>query len=169
MNLDRKVPESDMPGSKTDTQFFVKKTGRKKAAVALQGPLLIVDDNADDAKLGKRAFERLNSQFTAVVLASGRELIAHFQGALASSKPAVLSVPSAILLDLRMPEMDGFEVMEWLSKQPQYANIPVIVLSNFDDLHHLKRAYALGARSYLLKPIDVESLRNAFSSLGISV
>jgi CheY-like chemotaxis protein len=86
-----------------------------------------------------------------------------------SSKPAEMSVPCAILLELKMPDMDGFAVMEWLRHQPQFANIAVIVATNFADLPHLKRAYALGARSYWLKPINADVLRGTQASLSDSL
>src|SRR5208282_6506517 len=98
-----------------------------------------------------------------------RELVAHFSGVGASSNPTASSVPCAILLDLEMPELDGFAVMERLKQQPQFANIPVIVLTNYTDLSYLELAYALGAHSYLLKPINADLLSGVLWSLGISV
>lgn len=68
-----------------------------------------------------------------------------------------------------MPEMDGFSILEWMAKRPEFSSIPVIILSTFDDLYHVKQAYSLGARSYLLKPVNGDSLRDAFSSLNITV
>jgi YesN/AraC family two-component response regulator len=56
-----------------------------------------------------------------------------------------------------------------MANQPQFTGIPVIILSTFDDLLHVKQAYSLGARSYLLKPISGDSLRDALSSLNIAV
>jgi two-component system response regulator len=158
-----------MPNRKTDTQFLRRTIIRKPQRVAIRGPILIVDDNADDANLAKRAFERLNPQFAITILGSGHELVAHLQGVGASSEPTGVSAPAVVLLDLRMPEMDGFAVMDWITKQPQHASIPVIAMTNFDDLQHLKRAYASGVRSYLLKPIREEALRSAVSSLSISI
>ncbi len=164
------VPESTkMPKSTSDTEFLVRTLTGGQAVVAMRGPVWIVDDNPDDAKLSQLAFQRLNPRFPTTVFGSGRELVAHLQAMDASSKPAEMSVPGAILLDLKLPEMDGFAVMEWLKKQPQFANIAVIVASSFTDLEHLKQAYALGARSYLLKPINADVLRGTLASLSISV
>jgi YesN/AraC family two-component response regulator len=65
--------------------------------------------------------------------------------------------------------MDGFAILEWMAKHPHFASIPVIVLSTFDDLHHVRQAYSLGARSYLLKPINTDPLRDALQSLNIAL
>jgi two-component system response regulator len=142
-------------------------TGRKHGARAVRGPVLIVDDNPDDAKLAQRAFERVNPHSTVTTVASSPELVKYLEE-LDSSKSAA-SVPALILLDLKMPEMDGFAILEWMAKRPQLASIPVIVLSTFDDLHHVRQAYTLGARSYLLKPINTEPLRDALQSLNIAL
>ena len=130
------------------------------------GPILIVDDNADDAALTKRAIVSLYPDLSVRILESGKALVAYLENESAHASAAP-QVASAILLDLRMPEMDGFEVLEWLKNHPVHSQIPVIVLSVFDDLQHLKRAYALLARAYLLKPINTDSFRHAVASLNI--
>jgi CheY-like chemotaxis protein len=157
---------------KTDTRFVARSTRHKRAAPPASGPILIVDDNPDDAKLAERAFLQLNPDLPLIVFSSGRELIDHLEGK-GKQVPANAAAPTsplAILLDLNMPEMDGLAVLEWCAKQPEaISNIPIIVQTNFTDLPHMKRAYALGARSYLLKPIDLNALRSVLSSLSISV
>jgi CheY-like chemotaxis protein len=141
----------------------------RQAVVPIRGPVWIVDDNPDDAKLSQLALHRLNPQFPNTVFGSGRKLVAHLQDVAVSSKPAKMSVPCAILLELKMPEMDGFAVMEWLRNQPQFANIAVIVATKFADWAHLKQAYALGARSYLLKPINADVLRGTLAGWSDSL
>jgi CheY-like chemotaxis protein len=157
-----------MPENKLDTQFLVRKVRRKPATFATGGPILIVDDCPDKARLSEHAVERLNPLSQIKILGSGPELIAYLQCVGACSGP-VTPVPSMIFLDLKMPEMDGFAVMEWLGKQPQFSLVPIIALTDFEDLPRLKQAYALGARSYLLKPITEDALRNVLSSLGFPV
>lgn len=158
-----------MPDPRIDTPSRRKEISRKMAASINRGPILIVDDNPDDAKLAQRAFERLHPQFPANFVGSGRDLVNYLEAMTASSGAAPATVPSVILLDLKMPEMDGFAILEWMAKRPQFAGIPVIILSTFDDLLHVRQAYSLGARSYLLKPITGDSLRDALSSLNIAV
>ncbi|HEX3718744.1 MAG TPA: response regulator [Verrucomicrobiae bacterium] len=158
-----------MPDPRIDTPSRRKEISRKMAASVSRGPILIVDDNPDDAKLAQRAFERLNPQFPINFVCSGRDLLNYLEGVKTSSGAAASTIPSVILLDLKMPEMDGFAILEWMAKRPQFAGIPVIILSTFDDLLHIKQAYSLGARSYLLKPITGDALRDALSSLNIAV
>lgn len=158
-----------MPETKLDTQFLTRRPRRKPAAVAKGGPILIVDDCPVEARLSERAVERLNPSFQIKVLGSGPELIAYLEGVGASLNPGATPVPSVILLDLRMPEVDGFAVMECLAKQSQFPIVPIVALTDFDDLPRLKQAYALGIRSYLIKPITEDALRSVFSSLGFPV
>ena len=148
---------------------MVRTMSGRQAVVAMRGPIWIVDDNPDDARLTKLALQRLNPQFPHTVFGSARELVAHLQDLAVSSTPAARTVPCAILLDLELPEMDGFAVMEWLRNQPQLANIAVIVATNFADMAHLKQAYGLGARSYLLKPINADVLRGTLANLSDSL
>jgi two-component system response regulator len=131
-----------------------------------RGPILIVDDDPSDAFLSRRAVEASFPGVPIRVLESGKALIAFLEDESAASKNNE-PVASAILLDLKMPEMDGFAVLDWIKAQPKYGQIPVIVVTVFEDLHHLKRAYALLARAYLLKPINADSFRNTVSSLNI--
>jgi two-component system response regulator len=149
-----------MSGSRTPTERI--------ARADAVGPILIVDDDLDDAALTKRAIASLYPCVPIRIIESGKALIAYLEGGSASSVPTGHRLASAILLDLRMPEMDGFAVLEWIKDQPKYAGIPVIVVSAFEDLPHLSRAYALLARAYLLKPIKAESFHHAVSSLNIN-
>jgi two-component system, response regulator len=141
---------------------------RKSAQRDAVGPILIVDDNLDDAALTKRAVESMCAGVSIRVLDSGKALVAYLEAESASPGRTARSLASAILLDMRMPEMDGLAVLQWIRGQPKYAGIPVIIVSAFEDLPHLSQAYALLARAYLLKPIQPESFRDALSSLNIT-
>jgi CheY-like chemotaxis protein len=132
------------------------------------GPILIVDDNSDDAVLAKRAIESSYPGVPIRIIESGKALVAYLEQERSPPGKPASPLASAILLDLKMPEMDGFAVLEWIKEQPQFSDIPIIVLTAFEDLSHLRRAYALLARSYLLKPVNAESFRHAMSSLNIT-
>ena len=141
-------------------------TGTQPSA---RGLILIVDDDPDDALLTRRAVESSYPGVPVRVIESGKALIAFLESESASAGESNRPLASAILLDLKMPEMDGFAVLQWIKTQPKCANIPVIVVTVFEDLPHLKQAYSLLARAYLLKPINANSFRNAVSSLNISL
>jgi CheY-like chemotaxis protein len=131
----------------------------------MQSSILIVDDNADDAALIKRAVLGLNPKSTVSVVLSGNELKDWLDGQRRYADREAFPYPALILLDLRMPEMNGFEVMEWLKNQPHHAAIPVIVISFFDGQKNIKRAYQLGARTFLRKPVSPEAVRDAIRAL----
>jgi CheY-like chemotaxis protein len=142
---------------------------RKKPWNKAEGPILIVDDDLDDARLTKRSIQTFRPDSEVRICGSGRHFLAYLEGTGEYSDRNVHPLPSLVLLDLRMPEMDGFAVLEWVKAQPKYANIPIVVLSALEDSHVLKRAYSLSARSYLFKPINVEAFHNVLTSLNIGM
>jgi len=132
-----------------------------------RGPILIVDDDMDDAGLTKRAVESLRPAASVRVIQSGKELINYLEGQEPYADRAAHPLPAVVLLDLRMPEMDGFAVLEWVKNRADYAQIPIVAVSGLSDSEHMKRAFALMARSYLFKPISMDSLHGTLSSLNI--
>jgi CheY-like chemotaxis protein len=100
---------------------------------------------------------------------SGRDLKAYLEGEGPYADRATFPYPGLILLDLRMPGMDGFEVMEWLKRQPLHAAIPIIAISAFDQQKNISKAYQLGARTFLSKPVHAESVRDAIRALKLPI
>lgn len=133
------------------------------------GLILIVDDNLDEAKLAERIVTTVYPGRPVRIVHSGKELSAYLKAEGAYADRTRYPFPAAILLDLKMPEMDGFGVLEWLRSERDFANIPVIVLSGFSELSNLRRAYSLRARAYLIKPVAEESLRSVLSSLNLGL
>ena len=74
------------------------------------------------------------------------------------SNRAEYPLPDLILLDLKMPKVDGFDVLLWIRRQPGFGSIPVVVLTSSDAIRDVNRAYALGANSFMVKPLDFENL-----------
>jgi two-component system response regulator len=124
------------------------------------GPILIVDDDLDDANLARRIVLKLFPESEVVVCGSARKAVEYLEAG---------SIPALMLLDLRMPEMDGFAFLEWLTSHGAHVRIPVVVLSGLHELEHLRRAYSLHARAFLVKPVTLESLRSVFLSLNFAV
>jgi CheY-like chemotaxis protein len=143
-----------------------RKHSRSQRRFSFSGPALIVDDILDDANLAKRVLARLHPDLPILVFTTAREAVAHLEKSLAEGVPG--SAASLILLDLKMPEMDGFAFLEWVKLQPEHADIPIIVLTAHDDLAHLRRAYGLHARAFLLKPVNLDSLRSVLTSLNLA-
>ena len=131
--------------------------------------ILIVDDDPDDANLIRRAVLVLHPKRPVQTVTSGPDLKAYLDGQGCYADRDAFPYPGLILLDLRMPEMDGFEVMEWLKSQPLHAAIPVIVISAFDQQKNIGKAYQLGARTFLSKPVHPESIRDAIRALMLPI
>ena len=135
----------------------------------MSNAIIIVDDSPDDANLIRRVVLGLHPKASVQSVTSGLNLKAYLEGHGSYADRDTFPYPSLILLDLRMPEMDGFEVMEWLKSQPLHAAIPVIVMSAFDQQKNISKAYQLGARTFLSKPVNPEQIRDALRALRLPI
>jgi two-component system, response regulator len=135
----------------------------------MQGSSIIVDDNADDAALIKRAVLSRRPKSPVRTMTSSQELRDWLEGRGRRADQETLPYPSLILLDLRMPEMDGFELLAWLRNEPRHSAIPVIAVSSFDRQPEIRRSYQLGSRTFLSKPVDPESVRSAIRALRLPI
>ena len=124
-------------------------------ATAVTEPvILIVDDSEDDVLLIRTAFEKAGITNPVHVLHDGQEAIDYLSATAAFTNRAEHSLPDLILLDLKMPRMDGFQVLDWIRKQPGIRSIPVVVLTTTQEMAEVNRAYAIGANSFLVKPME---------------
>jgi CheY-like chemotaxis protein len=116
--------------------------------------ILLVDDCDDDIVLVRKAFERGHLPNPIHVVRSGEEAIAFLMGEKQYANRQEYPLPDLILLDLKMPKIDGFEVLSWIRNQPGIRGIAVVVLTSSDQIRDVNKAYALGANSFLVKPVD---------------
>jgi len=120
--------------------------------VTRQPLLLLVDDNPDDVMIALRAIGRAGLPVEVQTLRNGREALeALHLCADAGGEPLQ---PRVIFLDLRMPQIDGFEVLHRLRRAPHTRDIPVVVISSSVRPEDVRRSYELGANSYLVKRVD---------------
>jgi CheY-like chemotaxis protein len=112
-------------------------------------PILIVEDRAVDLDLTKRAFARRRLLNPIEVARDGEEALAYIER-WEAGEPA----PVFIMLDLRLPKVDGLEVLRRLKNHPTYSSIPVIVLTTSAEDTDINEAYRLGCNSYIIKPVD---------------
>jgi CheY-like chemotaxis protein len=119
--------------------------------------ILLVEDREDDIFLIRKAFSKANLINPLYVVNDGEQAVAYLMGDSPYSNRNEYPLPDIILLDLKMPRLDGFEVLTWIRKQPGIRGLPVIVLTSSEELRDVNHAYALGANSFLVKPLDFEN------------
>ena len=123
----------------------------------MQGVILLAEDREDEVTLIRRAFAKANFLNPLQVVSNGEESIAYLQGEGKYANRAEYPLPSLLLLDLKMPRKDGFEVLEWIRQQPSLMALRIVVLTSSDAIRDVNRAYQLGANSFLVKPLDFAS------------
>jgi CheY-like chemotaxis protein len=116
--------------------------------------ILVAEDNDNDVALLLRAFQKGKLSNPVQVVRDGEQAIAYLQGEGRFQNRAEYPLPSLLLLDLKMPRKDGFEVLEWIRRQEGLRALPVVVLTLSEELKDVNRAYQMGANSFLVKPID---------------
>jgi CheY-like chemotaxis protein len=127
--------------------------------------ILVAEDLDSDAKLLQMAFHRAGIDVPICFVRDGTEAIEYLKVGSTPSTGQRQSMPAMFLLDLKMPRMDGFEVLEWLRGQSGLKRLVVIVLSASDLKMDVNRAYDLGANSYLVKPHDFDLLEGLARNL----
>lgn len=129
--------------------------------------ILLVEDNPDDEALTLRALKR-NNIFNAVVVArDGVEALDYLFGTGAHVGRDVSIQPQLILLDLKMPKIDGLEVLRRLRTDERTRLQPVVVLTTSNEDRDVVSSYELGANSYIRKPVDFEQFMEAVRQLGL--
>jgi CheY-like chemotaxis protein len=121
-------------------------------------PVLLVDDSADDVLLMTRAFNSTSIPAPLVVLTDGAAAIEYLSGGGPYRDRTAHPLPALMLLDLKMPRVSGFEVLDWLRAQPALKRLPVIVLTSSSRDDDVNRAYDLGVNSYIVKPSGLKQI-----------
>ncbi len=128
--------------------------------------ILLVEDSEDDVFVMKWALTKCGIINPLHVVTDGQMALDYLSGVGDYSDRAKFPLPFIIFLDLKLPYVLGFEVLAWIKQQPALSSIAVTVLTGSDENRDFDKAYALGARSYLVKPPTPESLRSVFDSLN---
>src|SRR5579859_5551558 len=117
---------------------------------------LLIEDDADQVALVRRAFQKANIVNPLQVVRSGQEAMVYLEGVGPYANRAEFPLPKLILLDLKMPGINGLDVLRWIRQQPQLRTIRVVVLTASDAVRDVNLAYQLGADSFLVKPVNFE-------------
>jgi two-component system response regulator len=129
--------------------------------------ILLVEDNPDDVKLTLRAFKRNNMLNPIVVARDGVEALDFLFARDAYAERAGKPPPTLVILDLKLPRLDGLEVLRAIRGDERTKFIPVVILTSSKEQQDLMQGYALGANSYVRKPVDFTEFMEAVRLLGI--
>ena len=129
-------------------------------------PILLAEDNPNDLELTLTALHSLNLANEIVVVNDGMEALdfLHQRNAFSGRPPLP---PAVVLLDLKMPRVDGLEALRQIRTDPQTKLLPIVILTSSREENDLVKGYQLGANAYVVKPVDFEQFISAVSQLGV--
>jgi CheY-like chemotaxis protein len=122
------------------------------------GPILAAEDEETDRFILNLAFQKAKLPYPLVMVRDGSECVDYLSGVGDFADRTLHPLPVLLLLDLKMPRMHGFEVVEWLATRPEFKDLPVVVLSSSPDESDIQKARQLGARDYFVKPLLLDEL-----------
>ena len=129
--------------------------------------ILLVEDNEDDVDLTLRALQRNNIKNEVVVARDGVEALDYLWGTGTYAGRDISQMPQVILLDLKLPKVDGLEVLRRLRSDERTKLLPVVILTSSKEQQDLVEGYSLGANSYVRKPVDFNQFVEAVRQLGL--
>ena len=129
--------------------------------------ILLVEDNPDDVDLTLRALEKNHIANEVTVVRDGLEAVEYLFGTGKFAGRDVSQKPTVVLLDLKLPKIDGLEVLRRLRADERTKLLPVVILTTSREQQDVINGYSLGANSYIVKPVDFEKFVNAVGQLGL--
>ncbi len=129
--------------------------------------ILLIEDNAEDVEITMRAFKKYQLANKIHVVRDGEEALEYLFGTGRYADRTVCSNTRLILLDLKIPKIDGLEVLQRCKSDPRTKNIPVVILTSSREERDLIESYKLGVNSYLVKPVDFSQFTEAVRQLGL--
>lgn len=131
--------------------------------------ILLVEDNPDDEALTLRAFNKNNIRNRVVVARDGIEALDYLMGKNKDTNESVLPdiLPELVLLDIKLPKLDGLEVLQRIRNNERTKHLPVVILTSSKEEQDILESYRLGANSYVRKPVDFSQFLDAVRQLGL--
>ncbi len=129
--------------------------------------ILLVEDNPRDAELTIRSLQKRNLAGKLVWVKDGAAALEFIFGPQGNADSAVCHRPRVILLDLKLPKVDGMEVLRQIKANHKARNIPVVILTSSREEPDIAQSYALGVNSYIVKPVSFDNFSEAVSRLGL--
>ena len=130
-----------------------------------QGRILVAEDDPTDAFFLQRAFSKAGIPVSLHFVRDGQEVIDYLLGEDPFGDRSTNPLPQLLLLDLKMPRMNGFDVLDWLKRQPGLKRLLVVIFTSSEEAQDINRAYDLGANSYLVKPHAIDDLMGVIERL----
>lgn len=129
--------------------------------------ILIVEDNQNDALLTIRSLKQHNLASSLVHVTDGQAAVDYLFAKGAYSERDPLDLPKVVLLDLKLPKLNGLEVLSLIRDDPRTKILPVVILTSSQEESDLIESYKLGANSYIVKPVDFENFSKAIYQVGL--
>lgn len=129
--------------------------------------ILLVEDNPNDAELTLRSLKKNNVSNRIHLVRDGAEALDFLFGKGAYSGRSLRDGPKVILLDLKLPKVDGLEVLRQIKGNSHARNVPVVILTSSKEERDIVESYQLGVNSYIVKPVDFAQFTNAVRQLGL--
>ncbi len=130
--------------------------------------ILIADDDAGHARLIEKNLQRIGLHNPIQRFANGQEVL-DFLFCRGTGSKRAKDTPYLLLLDIRMPRVDGVEVLRQVKADPELRKLPVIMLTTTDDPREVSRCHGLGCSNYIVKPVDYEKFSEAVKQLGLFI
>lgn len=131
------------------------------------GAILLVEDNKKDEVLTIRALNKISVANHVDVVHDGQEAIDYLLGAHGDGSGVQKELPALVILDLKLPKLDGHEVLRHIRAHTRTKLLPVVILTSSDEEQDIKQSYELGANSFVSKPVNIDEFTRAVKELGL--
>jgi two-component system response regulator len=129
--------------------------------------ILLVEDNPNDEELTLRALRKANIANEVFVARDGQEALDYLFGTGSRAGRELATMPAVVLLDLKLPKLNGIDVLHRIRADPRTKFVPVVILTSSSEDEDMVRSYQSGANSYVRKPIEFSAFANAVTQLGM--
>ncbi len=127
--------------------------------------VLLVEDDLNDIFLVKRAFRMARLETPLQVVTDGEEALHYLRGERRYADRSAYPLPRLIVMDIKMPRLTGFDVLEAIKRDGPLRRIPIVIVSSSNRVEDINHAYELGANAYMVKPMDFRAVEHLFQSI----